>query len=191
MLTKDTLFIVPIRNEKIVVRESASGTNGKSDRVVLKYLSMNTEHASNKILTSEMGPSSSSHIRFNELIPNPESLLPNKKGYQPSTVTNIIEGICPDFNVTDDYVKLDFVIRDKGIYDKSGIIFVSMTGIDKDGQHYFIYNEYYKPQFGYNHLRIRNTSKSGKYVFTYGIIFKSDMEKEFPYVNGFNCHFGA
>ena len=64
-----------------------------------------------------------------------------------------------------------------------------MTGIDKEGQHYFIYDEYYKPQYGFNHLKLKNIKESGKYQFTYGIIFKSDMNNEFPTVNGFKCHF--
>lgn len=126
---------------------------------------------------------------YNELITNPNTILPNKKGYKSSAITNYFEGKCPDFNVDDDYINLDFLIRDKNVFEKSGVIFVSMSGINKEGKYYFIYDEYYEPQYGYNHLKLKNINKTGKYQFLYGIIFKSDMKKEFPLVNGYKCHF--
>ena len=127
---------------------------------------------------------------FNALVANSKSLLPNKKGYhQPSGSTHILEGECPDFTANDNYIDLDFLIRDKNIFKKSGVIFVSMTGVSQDSAHYFIYDTYYKPQFGYNHLKIRNINKSGKYVFIYGIILKEEMKEEFPKVHGLVCHF--
>jgi len=209
-LAKDTLFVIPIRNEKIII-EKDSSTNSNDNNSINKELeywksiALKKESVSNENLAKEIdnlkkeikstnnsNKSTTEFISdrgFNELITNSKTLLPNKKGYQPSAVTNYFEGKCPDFNINDDYINLDFLIRDKNVFEKSGVIFVSMSGINKDGNHYFIYDEYYKPQYGYNHLKLKNINKSGKYQFAYGIIFKSDMNNEFPSVNGYNCHF--
>jgi hypothetical protein len=205
-LAKDTLYVIPITNEKVIVERNSEPNNSTNKELEYwKDIALKKESVSNESLAKEinnlkkeikstkgsnkLSPEFISDKGYNELITNSKTLLPNKKGYQPSSVTNFFEGKCPDFNVNDDYINVDFLIRDKNVYEKSGIIFVSMTGVNKDGQHYFIYDEYYKPQYGFNHLKIKNIKKSGKYIFTYGIIFKSDMKNEFPSVNGFNCHF--
>lgn len=209
-LAKDTLFVIPIRNEKVIIEKDSSTDSRNSDitnkeleywkSIALKKESVSNENLAKEIdnLKKEIKSTNSSNKSttefisdkgFNELITNSKTLLPNKKGYQPSSVTNYFEGKCPDFSVNDDYINLEFLIRDKNVFEKSGVIFVSMSGINKDGQHYFIYDEYYKPQYGFNHLKLKNINKPGKYQFIYGIIFKSDMKNEFPSVNGFNCHF--
>ena len=205
-LAKDTLFVIPIRNEKVIIEKDSSINTKNSDltnqeleywkNLALKKESVSTDNLAKEIdnLKREIKQNGKSTTEFisdkgyNELITNPKVLLPNKKGYQPSNVTNYFEGKCPDFNRNDDYITLDFLIRDKNVFEKSGVIFVSMSGINENGKHYFIYDEYYKPQYGFNHLKLKNINKPGKYQFIYGIIFKSDMDNEFPSINGWTYY---
>ena len=131
-LAKDTLFVIPVSNEKIIIERDTS-TNSKGNNSTFKELeywksiALKKESVSNENLAKEndnlkkeikIGNSSKtsasefiSDKEFNELIVNSKTLLPNKKGYQPSSVTNYFEGKCPDFIVNDDYINLDFLIR--------------------------------------------------------------------------------
>ncbi len=128
---------------------------------------------------------------LNQVITNIKSYFPKKNAYSYSGTTNLLELDCPDFKNDEKYVDVDFLIKDKSLLNDVGAIFVSMTEIDDKGQHYYVYETYYKPQFGYNHLRVRNVKnrKRTKYKFHYGLMLKEDSEKEAPRIHGINCTF--
>lgn len=128
---------------------------------------------------------------LNQVITNIKNYYPNKSAYSYSGTTNLLELDCPDFNIADKYVDVDFLISDKSLLNEIGAIFVSMTRIDENGQYFYVYDTYYKPQLGYNHLRVRNVNskKRTKYKFHYGLMLKEDFEKETPRIHGINCTF--
>lgn len=128
---------------------------------------------------------------LNKVIPNIKTTFPNKNGYQYSGTTGLLVLDCPDFKNDEEYVDIDFLINDKDLLNQIATIFVSMTRIDEKGNYYQVYDNYYKPQFGYNHLRVRNvkSEKRTKYSFYYGLFLKSETQKVSPNAEGINCYF--
>jgi hypothetical protein len=128
---------------------------------------------------------------LNNVITKIEDYFPKMSGYSYSGTTTLLELDCPDFNNTEKYIDIDFSIKDKDLLNDISVIFVSMTEINEKGEHFYVYDSYYKPQLGYNHLRVRNVKnrKKMKYKFHYGLMLKSDSNKVNPRVEGINCYF--
>jgi hypothetical protein len=128
---------------------------------------------------------------LNQVITNIESYFPNKNGYIYSGTTNLLELDCPDFNNDEKYVDVDFLIKDKSLLNDVSAIFVSMIEINDKVEYLYVYDSYYKPQIGYNHLRVRNVKnrKTTKYKFHFGLMLKSDSKKSTPRIHGINCSF--
>ena len=66
-----------------------------------------------------------------------------------------------------------------------------MTKIDSNGNHYQVYQTFYQPQFGYNHLLIRNVeqSKNYRYNFHIGVFLKSQKYETTPRAEMISCFF--
>lgn len=206
-LAKDTLFVIPVANERTIIKEVGDDsliTGRKNDVEYWKNKALENSSNNNELIRKEIkelkeeiskysiipitGTEFISDKGYNEIITNPQKYFKNKKGYSQTSMTNYIDGNCPDFKQSESYVNLDFLMKSKKVFEETAMVFISMTGINEKGQHYYIYDEYYEPQFGYNHFKIKNVN-SGKYVFTFGLILKTDLDKEYPEVHGFRCHF--
>lgn len=128
---------------------------------------------------------------LNKVITNIKSIFPNKNGYSHSGPTGLLVLDCPKFDNNDDYIDVGFVIKDKELLNKIAVVFAYMTRIDEKGNHYQVYENHYKPQFGFNHLKVRNvkSKNNSKFSFHYGVFLKSEVNKESPRAEGMNCYF--
>ena len=206
-LAKDTLYVIPVIKDSVI--DNSLVKNEKNENLLseIEYWKSKAKSSENHNIdiqkklndidkkienledNSQLELTTSESKLFNEIISNPKNLFINKKGYQATNSTNLFKGECPDFSSPSDYIDLYFEINNKSTFDNTATIFLTMTGINEKDERYYIYDEYYKPQNGANLIRIKNIKKTGKYVFTFGLIFKSELSKEFPSVKGFTCYF--
>lgn len=129
---------------------------------------------------------------LNKSINNIKGLFPNKNGYSTSSMSeNILNLICPNFEVNNQKINLYFTIDDTATLNKIACIAIHMTRIDKSNKYHYVYDEYYKPQYGINHIIIDNVSTRDrtKYKLTMGALLYTDRNNSSPYVYGPNCTF--
>ncbi|MFH4964863.1 hypothetical protein V8G69_07650 [Gaetbulibacter sp. M235] len=157
--------------------------NSQIEEIKKQVQELQSKDTSNNNFISDKG--------MNQVITKIEDYFPKMNGYSYSGTTNLLELNCPDFKTTEKYIDVDFLISDKSLYNDVAAIFVSMTEIDEKGNYFYVYDTYYKPQFGYNHLRVRNVKSKDKikYKFHYGLMLKSDSNKTTPRIEGISCAF--
>lgn len=158
---------------------------------LLKNYQDNIEESLKKINESENKINELESIeKYNGFIINIKDVFPNMKGYSHSGETSFITKNCPEIQINDDFVEIQFRYIDESIADKVGAICVSVLKINPPTEEYslvYVAQHYFKSKHGLNKIRITNEMTKGNYRLTYGILLLSDKEKESPTFHKIDC----